>query len=592
MSEKLIKSVRVRPRYDNESYDLKISLFEDGKSRILKCFGFRAWSQVVYKTNDYSGYTNDDFIFQYIEDNKNSENRQLVDITYNQHLGTSINKTDAKYRKKYGAYNPPFYEIVEDPYLEGTGPKKRSFGFDPYYLNNGAKIQIKWLNGLDVVGGDKFSDNFGRESDPYSIGQLGLDEKYNFIKSVSVYPPSSATGSVTFTIADDEGFMYISDDTRTNKEWNGTKTDDDILSEILTKWKAVYQKKDIGICENSLVSCPITTQYIDPVSSTRTNSGTASGTASITGTASFTGTASTSTTGTASITGTASGTASVPKISGIYTFDVTKPGYLVNKELGELEIISKEEADLADVDQFVFQSDVSDQISDEYKEVTFSGLEEVYIGPDPNAVDDTWDSVDLERGLIEESNLTFTDYSSSSSGGSVDLPVARPETNSQKELVKYACKSTGSGGPGKCDSYTFNHANNYTRAIIKKDAQGVNNAAGGNANQEGYHSNLERLGYKRKDLGTLTKANLKSTLEDKSKWNIGDVVAYWGVAKYSSSASKSGVKYGHTQMFTNGNHGGSNAWTSDQRENFSCSFVYNGYSVENWRLIAFIAPTP
>ena len=40
MSEKIIKSVRVRPRYDNESYDLKISLFEDGKKRILKCLFF------------------------------------------------------------------------------------------------------------------------------------------------------------------------------------------------------------------------------------------------------------------------------------------------------------------------------------------------------------------------------------------------------------------------------------------------------------------------------------------------------------------------------------------------------------------------
>ena len=48
------------------------------------------------------------------------------------------------------AYNtqkdPNFYKITQDPWSDEKPPSKRHYGFDPYFLNNGCKLQIGWMD--------------------------------------------------------------------------------------------------------------------------------------------------------------------------------------------------------------------------------------------------------------------------------------------------------------------------------------------------------------------------------------------------------------------------------------------------------------
>lgn len=69
-------------------------------------------------------------------------------------------------------------------------------------------------------------------------------------------------------------------------------------------------------------------------------------------------------------------TQSVVKITGDYIFDITKDGYLVNKDLGELKIVSKEEALKAD-QEFDFTAEEL-TVSDEYIEGSFAGDPELF----------------------------------------------------------------------------------------------------------------------------------------------------------------------------------------------------------------------
>lgn len=214
-------------------------------------------------------------------------------------------------------------------------------------------------------------------------------------------------------------------------------------------------------------------------------------------------------------------------------------------------------------------------IDPEFFENDFLGLEEIYQGPDPNAKDET---IDPDNSKGSDFDVEF------------EVPPSGKISDIQKTFIKNAVKSTGPGGPGKCARFTFNHANNYCLQILGKTPVGSKNAAGGNANQESYHKNLERLGYKRYDQGTISKEKLTAELR-KSSFDIGDVVAYWGVN--TSLITESCVKYGHTQIYTAGNQNNSKYfWSSDEPNNFKSGFVYGRKQVNSWRFIIFKAPKP
>jgi hypothetical protein len=164
---------------------------------------------------------------------------------------------------------------------------------------------------------------------------------------------------------------------------------------------------------------------------------------------------------------------------------------------------------------------------------------------------------------------------------------------------------------GYCARWTFNIAKNYVFGIngFGKRSDGPAYRPGANANEAGYWSALKFLGYKL-DIDTTfdSKAKLAAVLDDVTKFNIGDVVVYYGT---------DGIELpGHTQIFTGGYGStytkaavGTKApsgkgsyktywdnvsnWETDAYNNFGTSFVYRNKKTtsKTWRLLIFRSPT-
>jgi hypothetical protein len=161
MSE-LIKSVRVRARQEPSGYksgafeggllDFKVSIQRISKrERACSSFnltktgenGSQFWYALFYKGNRYEDLTDDELIADYIRTNTIRENPKLVDgkIDVMEEIpgeflpnGSPAYKTEKK----------PYYEIIQDPFSP-TPPPSRVYGRDPYFLNNGAQVYIKWF---------------------------------------------------------------------------------------------------------------------------------------------------------------------------------------------------------------------------------------------------------------------------------------------------------------------------------------------------------------------------------------------------------------------------------------------------------------
>jgi hypothetical protein len=180
-------------------------------------------------------------------------------------------------------------------------------------------------------------------------------------------------------------------------------------------------------------------------------------------------------------------------------------------------------------------------------------------------------------------------------------------------------KSVGFNG-GLCARWTYNWAKNYVNALRGKGTtNGPAFAAGGHANASrdnkklaGYWRSLEILGYEIVTNTIYTKAELIKKLAG-NKYDIGDVVVYWGI---DGPKGLSSYKHGHTQFFTGGYQNYKKAergtkapsgkgsykerwdrasnWDSDAYNNFGTSMVYKGESIgpaTKWRYLVFKAPT-
>ena len=165
-----------------------------------------------------------------------------------------------------------------------------------------------------------------------------------------------------------------------------------------------------------------------------------------------------------------------------------------------------------------------------------------------------------------------------------------PATQTQKDFIKSAVNATLSKGEqhGKCARFTFNHANNYVRLLQGKSLErGSVYSAGGNANQTGYHKNLQNIGYKIVKSEEISKSNLISKINN-TTWSVGDIITYWCT---DGPSSASHVQYGHTQVFTNGFHNNSSyRWSTDNQNNYNSSFVYRNKSGNTYKFIHFAAP--
>ena len=214
-----IKSVRARQKNTGLSeLDLKVSIYKSGiannkrKVSVTDKLGnpINGKDPIDFPTNDrYSNYKDNDFIRDYLD--------TIVKLDPNK------------------STQP--YEIIQDPWNDQY-VEPRKYGSSPYYLNDGSKLVIEWLDG----GTKKFSDKDNANS---------LIEKH-----VILFPPESSDlkkyyledKNSKFGYADVVGYNY--------NVWSGTVKDVDILKDSINNIK--YQiEKAFGtlFTENKLALC-------------------------------------------------------------------------------------------------------------------------------------------------------------------------------------------------------------------------------------------------------------------------------------------------------------------------------------------------
>lgn len=143
----VVKAVRVRPADANVDQrlgefksptglkgslgDVKVTIEDDGnkwKVSWLAISDINSSFVQEFKKKDWENYSPDNIIFETM---RIAGTRDITKITG----GISVGITPDN-----------FYNVVQDPWQDNP-PKKRSYGIDPYYLNNGAKISIIWMIG-------------------------------------------------------------------------------------------------------------------------------------------------------------------------------------------------------------------------------------------------------------------------------------------------------------------------------------------------------------------------------------------------------------------------------------------------------------
>jgi len=122
------------------------------------------------------------------------------------------------------------YEIIQDPWQDSL-PNLRKFGYDPYYLNNGASIYINWYYNNDQVGGYIWNDGENKE-----LLMLDNLDKSSFTKMVYISAPSSYTGS--YKKMKINNYNEIVDENNSDEIFfSGLMLDVDIINLIINKWK-------------------------------------------------------------------------------------------------------------------------------------------------------------------------------------------------------------------------------------------------------------------------------------------------------------------------------------------------------------------
>lgn len=213
-------------------------------------------------------------------------------------------------------------------------------------------------------------------------------------------------------------------------------------------------------------------------------------------------------------------------------------------------------------------------------------------------------------GRVDVGGKTIQALGSTPPSDQVTMPPPTNQTGSfssaqQTAALKESAKlyDTAVSPGGMCGKYTFNLAHNYIKSLRGQALHPIMSyssmlAAGGNAKQQGYHNSLKLLGYSETVVSAdCSKAKLKELIMN-TQFNIGDVIAYWGLhddaGVNSSGAAMDGHwKYGHTQLFTAKAILPSYNWASDPKDNYGVPFVYNNatkFPGNNWALKVLRAP--
>lgn len=219
-----IKSVRVRV-FDISSLDFKLTLYRVNNNK----------RKVVITPSGRLSINEMDFGFR----SRNDSDDSII----NQYLSTMV---------KLGHLSPE-HQIIQDPWSD-IQPKERSFGFDPYYLNNGSKVLINWVNDqVYVAGGKSWSDSEGNELEETEGG----DSKSFITKTVTI----TSDNDKTITLSS-YGLVVLFEWPST--EYMGHILDKTILQQVIFYWKMKVPNYNLELCSPDNEFCNII-EYISPL---------------------------------------------------------------------------------------------------------------------------------------------------------------------------------------------------------------------------------------------------------------------------------------------------------------------------------------
>jgi hypothetical protein len=226
---KEIKSVRVRrSNVKSGSLDIKVTLYEDKRT-------FAADEMILIGTN------NGNIVWQ--EARYKIKNSTDPDFFIHNFIVTNNNlgSTDAN----------TYYSIIQDPWEEKV-PIIRDYGYDPYYLNNGAEVYISWTDADSKIseGGEKYSKPDGTEItyDPTLYKETGNVKSLNITKSIRIVHKEETQN---LTLNNNNEFEY----TIYSKDFRGS--DLIVLDILISEWKRKIPNYDLALCSPNNESCSI-----------------------------------------------------------------------------------------------------------------------------------------------------------------------------------------------------------------------------------------------------------------------------------------------------------------------------------------------
>jgi hypothetical protein len=393
----------------------------------------------AFKPSPYTNSEQPDIILADWISLRTSNSNNVVKLNSPDYFGQSLNESDKIYRKKFG-YNPPYYEIIQDPFinpLDELGKNKllfRNFGLDRYYLNNGSEILIEWKKDGTTITGTDYSDNWQRELDIYDIEKSEYSN-IEITKSATIYgPPTNNSGyndaerfclSSEITevydgygfddenkVRNDVGFIMLKEIDGVkyeSKVWNAKRSanvsrklygggiyDEEILNEIIEKWQQSYGNTKLKLNDNALTPTTPTLEFKLPV---LLNSQIDPG-----GTPSQIG-------GTPSQIDPVGGTPSTTGLSQSILLNVVFPSEFevkVREDVPKFKIWVGDPQPEEQVDGFITEDfEQTDEegnvveLSNEYSENEYSGAEENYKVTNLNSVDDAPDEKGTGQSAIE-----------------------------------------------------------------------------------------------------------------------------------------------------------------------------------------------
>jgi hypothetical protein len=226
---KEIKSVRVRKtNVKSGTLDIKVSLYENKRT-------FAADEMVLVGTN------NGNIVWQEARYKIKNTTEPIFFISNFIATNNNLGSTDKN----------SYYDIIQDPWEE-TAPIIRNYGYDPYYLNNGAEVYISWTDVDSKIseGGEKYSKPDGTEItyDPTFYKETGNVKSLNITKSIRI-DHKEETQYLTLNKNNEFEYTIYSNDYRA--------TDLIVLDILIGEWKRKIPNYDLALCSPNNESCSI-----------------------------------------------------------------------------------------------------------------------------------------------------------------------------------------------------------------------------------------------------------------------------------------------------------------------------------------------